>query len=146
MPATGGKMLNHAKVDLSKASVFSSRTDQLWPSEEAVVAASYAEAPSQFADIATTVNEGTWAIAQPGKPANLPTEADQPGGGWKASSEVIPAVATMPAAPKHVERTAAPQSNAKKPPAAAVAKKPAWSAERQGSSSKSARPRWSATR
>ena len=186
IPRDGGKLLAHAKVDLTRPSVFSSNSNQIWPSEESVVAAGYVAKPgnsssspskSQVAesplpespsaessnaesagaetpsDIRATTVEGKWAVAAPGKPANLPAEAqDESGaGGWRASSEPIPeAIATntevTPA------KKAEPAERKVTPKAPAIAEKPAqrpsWTPDRGGDSSShvAARPTWSATR
>jgi len=156
VPTTGGKMLTHAKIDLSQPGVFSSRTDKLWPSEESVVATNYEEPIAKPADVAAPdaapvaapMTEGTWAVAQPDKPAILPPESDRTTGGWRASSEPMPAVVrtTTPSKTVWNDRPTLPKSEPKSTPPAAVAKKPTWSAERPGGASHDARPSWSATR
>ena len=80
MPSDGAKLLAHAKVNLTQPGVFSSNGGtRFGQSEETVVAASYEEPaapPAPSTDVATTsMTEGDWAIAEPGKPANLPAEA-----------------------------------------------------------------------
>ena len=147
-PENGAKVLSSAKVDLSRPGVFSSRTDKLWASEEAVVAASYEETPSPSVETSTTMNEGKWVVAAPGKPANLPPDADRAGGGWRASSEPMPvAVAAGKAnAPTHIDRPPATEASSKSGSTAELAKKPSWTPERPGKSSHDARPTWSATR
>ena len=104
VPTSGGKMLTHAKIDLSQPGVFSSRTDKLWASEESVVATNYEEpvakpaetsepeTPAIAAPFTAPMTEGTWAVAQPDKPAVLPPESDRTTGGWRASSEPMPAI------------------------------------------------------
>jgi hypothetical protein len=160
VPTSGGKMLTHAKIDLSRPGMFSSRTDKIWPSEESVVATSYEEpiakpadiAPSEAPAIATPVpapmTEGTWATAQPNKPANLPPESDRATGGWRASSEPIPAVVATSTPNTSVRNDPSPaaQSEAKSTPPPAAAKKPTWTADRPGGASHDVRPSWSATR
>jgi len=156
VPTSGGKMLTHAKIDLSQPGVFSSRTDKLWPSEESVVATNYEEPIAKPADVAAPdaapvaapMTEGTWAVAQPDKPALLPPESDLTTGGWRASSEPMPAVVrtTTPSKTVWNDRPTLPKSEPKSTPPAAVAKKPTWSAERPGGASHDARPSWSATR
>jgi hypothetical protein len=161
VPAGGGKMLTHAKIDLSRPGVFSSRTDKIWPSEESsIVAASYDEpvakpgemsVPSDAPITPSTVapmTEGTWATAQPNKPANLPPESDRLTGGWRASSEPMPAV-VAPVSPPTTASNEQPTTSlckAKSSVTAAPAKKPTWSAERPGSTPNHDRPAWSATR
>ncbi len=147
-PAEGGKMLSHAKIDLSRVGVFSSRTDKLWPTEESVVAANYTESAPRSTDVAPAESEGSWAIARPGKPANLPQGPDEAGGGWKATNTAIPAaVASRPSAAS--KPTSRKPDEASKPAGdrtAEVAQKPTWSPERAGSSAQVVRPTWSATR
>ncbi len=147
-PTSGDKVLSHAKLDLSRPGVFSSRTNKIWASEESVVAASYVDTSSKPAEIVAPINEGTWAIALPGKPAILPPESDQSTGGWKAASGPIPAVIanTTTPTPTRIDRPAPPESN---PPSVApveIAQKPAWTPERPGAASHTVRPTWSATR
>jgi hypothetical protein len=147
-PTSGGKLLSHAKLDLTKPGVFSSRTDKIWASEESVIAASYEETPSKVAEIAPVMNEGAWATAKPGKPAILPPETEQTSGGWKAASGPIPAVVanTMPPAPTRSDPPKQTESSPAQVAPAETAPKPSWSPERQGKSSLVARPSWSATR
>ncbi len=85
------RLLSHASIDLTRPGVFSSRTDKVWPAEESVMAASYEEPATESNDVAAPLNEGKWATAEPGKPVNLPAEAHDAAGGWKASSEPLPA-------------------------------------------------------
>jgi hypothetical protein len=165
VPAGGGKMLTHAKIDLSRPGVFSSRTDKIWPSEESpIVAAGYeepvVEPAAKPADLVASedapitpsaiapMTEGTWATAQPNKPANLPSESDRVTGGWRASSEPIPAVIAPVASRATVtnEPPAIMSSQTKNAAAAIAPKKPSWSAERPGGTSQQDRPTWSATR
>jgi hypothetical protein len=151
----GTRRLAHAIVELSRPGVFSSRAEKLWAAEEAVVAASYTESAPPTVDIAATdtVIDGTWAVAEPGKPANLPTEVqdDSGSGGWRTSSQPMPAVmATRSPAPAHRELEN-PLRPIERPPVATTAKpakRPAWSAERGGGTQRRAatRPSWSATR
>lgn len=155
----GEKSLNHAAIDLSQAGVFSSRADKLWPAEESVIAANYTEPASKpdagkaervngSADVTASVSEGSWAVARPGKPANLPDGVDEAGGGWKATSTAIPAVVAskLPAASKPGRRGSDESSKRTSDRTAEVEQRPAWSPERTSSSSQAARPVWSATR
>jgi len=154
VPRDGAKLLAHANVDLAQPGVFSSRTDKLWPTEETILAASYVEESSTPAsDVAATMSEGDWAIAQPGKPANLPPESQDSsgGGGWRLSTEPMPAVvASSTDAPQpHPAKTpvrhadATPVAEAEKP-----VKRPGWSPERSSEPARriATRPNWSATR
>jgi hypothetical protein len=157
VPRDGAKLLAHANVDLARPGLFSSRADKLWPTEEAVVAASYVDESKvpavPAADVATTINEGNWAIAAPGRPANLPPEARDAsgGGGWRVSTEPMPVVlasGTEVLAPPTVER---PVPKARSKPEAVAAKPlhpPGWTPERAGESTRrvASRPSWSASR
>lgn len=157
MPTGGSKLLSHAKVDLSRPGVFSSRTSKLWASEESVVAASYAEpAPKtpdadsnnvRTEDVDSSANEGSWATAQPGKPANLP-DLNRDGGGWRASSETMSAMVTnaAPAAIVSSKPQLHSDSKSKNDTDAEIAERPSWSPDRAGKASRIVRPTWSATR
>jgi hypothetical protein len=155
VPSSGASLLSHARLDLSKPGLFSSRTDKVWNSEESsVVAASYEEPSteaSQTDDAPPDMNEGKWVTAAPGKPANLPAETDQAAGGWRAASGPIPvavvsstpAVKTWDDRPKQTEQ-AVPKVI---PPAPVeVSRKPTWMPDRPGTSPRVSRPSWSATR
>jgi hypothetical protein len=154
VPRDGAKLLAYANVDLAQPGVFSSRTDKLWPTEEAVLAASYVEESSTPAsDVATTMSEGDWAIAEPGKPANLPPEAQDSsgGGGWRLSTEPMPAVVASSTAlspPPAIEPLVRHENPTPVADAARPAKRPGWSPERSGESARrvATRPNWSATR
>lgn len=154
VPQSGPKLLAHANIDLAQPGVFSSRTDKLWPTEETVLAASYVEETSTpVTDVAATMNDGAWATAQPGKPANLPPEMqDKSGsGGWRVSTEPMPVVVasstartSLPAIePLTRPENSTPLAIVKKP-----AKRPGWAAERPGEPSHrvATLPSWSATR
>ncbi len=149
-PTNGDKLLSHARVDLSQPGGFSSRTNKIWPSEESVVAASYVDTPTQPSDIAATGNEGKWATAQPGKPANLPVDPERAGGGWRASSEPLPAVvaSATPAAPIHSGPQKSSDTSSTSTVTPHIAPKTSWSPERltRASHDTAARPSWSATR
>jgi hypothetical protein len=149
-PTSGDKLLSHAKVDLSRPGVFSSRANKLWASEESVIAASYVETSTAPAETAAPVNEGTWAVALPGKPANLPPDSDAADGGWKATKEPLPevVVSAKQAAPKRIARKSNSESLSKSTHAASteMARKPAWTPERPGNAAAAKRPSWSATR
>ncbi len=154
VPQRGSKLLAHAQIDLTQPGMFSSRTDKVWPTEEAVLAASHVEEVSTPAsDVAATMSEGDWATARPGKPANLPPEArdSSGGGGWRLSTEPMPAVvasSTAVSPPPAIE----PLVRHENPTPVAVAekptKRPGWSPERSGEPARrvATRPNWSATR
>ncbi len=156
VPTDGVKMLAHAAVELAHPGVFSSLPNKLRPKAEPVVATNFEEtAPAApTADVAAPTNEGTWVVAEPGKPANLPAETqDETGcGGWRTLSEPIPPVVSQSIAvtPQHVTEmpshraAAAPAASVKVPPV----KRPGWSPERAGESGSriATRPSWSATR
>jgi hypothetical protein len=153
-PASGGKLLSHAKVDLSQPGVFSSRTDKIWKSEESVIAASYTETPVEptagpVIAINAPIKESAWATAEPGKPANLPTDSGEPGAGWRASNELIPTVVASSASsgttPKNISTSSEAKAKDVAPPR--VAQRPSWTPERNGRSSPPVkRPSWSVTR
>ena len=118
VPTKGAKLLAHAKIDLTQPGVFSSNSNKIWPTEESVVAASYEEAIASGESIepiaprdgiAATMNEATWAVAAPGKPANLPAESQDEtvAAVGEPRAEPIPAAiamnTAMPPVPK-VER------------------------------------------
>ena len=149
-PTNGDKLLSHAQVDLLQPGVFSSRTNKIWPSEESVVAASYVDTSTQPSDIAATGNDGKWATAQPGKPANLPVEPERAGGGWRTSSEPLPVVlaSATPAAPIHTGPQKSSDASSTSAVTPHVAPKPPWSPDRLTGASHdtAARPSWSATR
>jgi hypothetical protein len=147
-PTNGASLFSHAKLNLSKPGVFSSRTDKVWVSEESVVAASYVDTSTQPEEVAPTVTEGTWATAKPGKPAIVPFQADEASGGWKAASGSPPAVVetTKPPAPMRDDRPKPIESCPAKAVPVDVARKPAWTPERSGTQPRTARPAWSATR
>jgi hypothetical protein len=149
-PADGARLFSHAKLNLTKPGVFSSRTDKVWASEESVVPASYADTSEAPTESVAAINESEWSTAKPGKPAILPPESDETTGGWKAASGPVPAIvettkppATMRAErSKPIELTPAPT----KPAPVEVARKPSWTPERPGTQSHAAKPSWSATR
>lgn len=169
VPREGMKRLAHAKVELSHPGVFSSHPNKISPVVEAVVAANYTEplpAPSvedialALDGVSTPASEGKWAVALPGQPANLPPEMqDESGrGGWKATSEPIPAaIATSSPAPSGsgfantLRRSESPLPSSGSLPNTAArqpAKRPPWSPDRGDDSSHrvASRPSWSATR
>lgn len=151
VPNGGAKLLAHASVDLTRPGVFSSRTDRLWPAEESVVATSYVETAAPTADVAATLNEGNWAIAAPGKPANLPQDLESTAKGWRMSSEPPPAVMAADA-DATLRRNFGKSNNESRSSRVAAAREPAkrpgWSPDRADDSARriSARPSWSATR
>ena len=155
LPRNGMKLLAHAPVDLTTPGTFTSNPAATPPtSGESVVAASYSEdvTPAENA-VSSTINEGKWVTAEPGKPANLPTESADgtEGNGWRASSEPMPAVvATSVAAPPKAteEPTRTEPVVDAKPRVDAPLKRPGWASDRPGKSSgrTATRPSWSATR
>jgi hypothetical protein len=147
-PTNGARLFSHAKLNLAKPGVFSSRTDKVWASEESVVAASYTDTSTQPTETAATINESEWSTAVPGKPAILPTESVDTIGGWKAASGPVPAVveSKKPAPPVRAERPKPIEPAPIKAAPVEVARKPSWAPERPGSRSGDARPSWSATR
>jgi hypothetical protein len=147
-PTNGSRLFSHAKLNLTKPGVFSSRTDKVWASEESVVAASYVDTPTQPAEIAPSTNESTWATAKPGKPEILLPESDEATGGWKAASGPLPAVAesTKSTATVRAESPKSIEPASAKTGPVEVARKPSWTPERSGTQSRAARPNWSATR
>jgi hypothetical protein len=160
LPQRGSKLLSHANVDLTQAGGFSSHPDAVPPASAATaMQASYTEvaAPSSR-DVSPVVSEGKWVTAEPGKPANLPTEAQHAnGGGWKKSSEPIPVAVTRsvevtPIAPAALrrsepisEQTAEQERPVKRE---SSTKRPGWAADRPGNSARrlATRPSWSNTR
>ncbi len=160
-PSNGARLFSHAKVNLDKPGVFSSRTDKVWASEEAAVAASYAEIPAESATVDTpiessetteppaTFNESAWSTAQPGQPATLPVEPEGMSGGWRAASGPAPTIANKSEPlPRHrQELPKLPPAAPPKPAPTKVTQKPSWAPERPGTiPSHAARPTWSATR
>ncbi|HVT27609.1 MAG TPA: hypothetical protein VHE81_06280 [Lacipirellulaceae bacterium] len=152
LPSGGGKLLSHVAVDLSRPGHFSSRTDKTSPAEESVVATNYEESTPAPSDVSASLNEGKWATAEPGKPANLPSQGDDASSGWKATNEPPPgAVASAtPVVQVHEKQQqqskAGPTSREASRAAAEVAQVPAWAPERPGGTSIVSRPTWSPTR
>ena len=155
LPSKGMKLLAHAPVDLTTPGTFTSNPAAMAPaSGESVVAANYSEdAVEATSGVSSTINEGKWVTAEPGKPANLPTESADAieGNGWRASLEPMPAViATSVAAPPRAAEE--PTNNEPivdaEPRVKAPLKRPGWAADRPGKSADrtAARPSWSATR
>jgi hypothetical protein len=160
LPNRGSKLLTHANVDLTQAGAFSSQPGAVLPALTATaMQASYTEvaAPSP-SDVPPVISEGKWVTAEPGKPANLPADAqDVTGGGWKKSSEPIPMAvarsvevtpifpAAMPRSEPISEQTAERERPAKRE---SSAKRPGWAADRPGNSARrlATRPSWSDTR
>ena len=147
-PTNGARLFSHAKINLTKPGVFSSRTDKVWASEESVVAASYVDTSTQPAETTASINESEWSTAKPGKPAILPPESDEATGGWKAATGPLPAVveSTKPPATMRAERPKPTETAPMKTPPIEVAKKPSWTPERPGKQAQATRPSWSATR
>jgi hypothetical protein len=174
VPHDGGKFLAHAGIDLTHPGVFSSivmplpqesvaavaPSDEIGPPastevivpespnvERAVTTAAYEETSLPSNDAATSLNQSSWSVAQPGKPANLPADATDPSGrgGWRMSSEPPPivaesrAVASTPSAAQPPVIKSLPTRGDDAPAAAAAdtppAKRPSWSAERSGNHS-----------
>jgi hypothetical protein len=154
VPTTGASLLSHARLDLSKPGLFSSRTDKIWQSDSSLVAASYDEpaVETETDDAQPMMNEGVWATAAPGKPANLPADADQPPGGWRAASGPIPEVVVNSTPTKagsdQTRRLEQPAKATTSTAPVEIARKPTWAPERPGTgtSSRATRPTWSATR
>ena len=147
-PTNGARLFSHAKLDLSKPGIFSSRTEKIWASEESVVAASYVDTSTQAAEAVPTMNVGSWATAVPGKPAILPAESNEATGGWKAASGPLPAIVEN-AKPRATKRSDPPKPIDPARPKATpveVASKPSWAADRPSTQPMVARPSWSATR
>jgi hypothetical protein len=178
VPAEGPKLLTHTTIDLQQPGSFSSRSD--WPAvdgeandsamiasneaaspadepEDAVESASE-EAPSLGSRIAVNIVGSDWTTARPNEPANLPAEPD-PGGGWRASAEIIATVvqsrpAPTPKKPHYDVEPAAHTETAVAPPAPPAYKPPTWSPDRaqptndpvRKSRDVARRPAWSATR
>jgi hypothetical protein len=124
------------------------------PSEEPPVTAEVSAADeSPPTAIAVSENEGAWAVAAPGKPANLPREArDESGaGGWRASSEPIPAAivaSTEVPAPQKIEPMHKPLDRLIPVEAKATVVRPNWAPARGGEPRRgiATRPGWWATR
>jgi hypothetical protein len=176
VPSKGSKLFAHAKIDLVHPGEFASyahkpqqnkiqQPQQLglpqevladvprMPSEEPSAAAEgLAAEDSPLLARSVSENEGAWAVAVPGKPANLPAEArDESGaGGWRASSEPIPVAfvasteVPLKAEPQKKSADHAPPLDAK-----ATVVRPNWAPQRGGEESRrnvASRPGWSATR
>jgi hypothetical protein len=147
-PTNGARLFSHAKLNLAKPGVFSSRTDKVWASEESVVAASYIDTSTQPAETTAALNESEWSTAKPGKPAILPPESDEATGGWKAASGTLPEVVenTRQPAATHIDRPTPIERASTKATPIEVARKPSWTPDRPGTHPHMARPSWSATR
>jgi hypothetical protein len=157
VPQSGEKLLAHANVNLASPGTFSSSPLPSRPQHSDVVAASYTEDPSTpTADVPVEMSGTPWAIALPGKPANLSPEArDESGaGGWRASSEPIPAAPIVaqeqrPTPKIHAAiRHEKPAKDTAKEVPESPAKRTGWSPERSGDTPQNiaTRPSWSATR
>jgi hypothetical protein len=123
------------------------------PSEEPSAAAEgLAAEDSPLLARSVSENEGAWAVAVPGKPANLPAEArDESGaGGWRASSEPIPvAIVASTEVPLKAEPQQKSDEHAPPLEAKATVVRPNWAPQRGGEESRrnvASRPGWSATR
>jgi hypothetical protein len=152
-PTNGARLFSHAKLNLAKPGVFSSRTDKVWASEESVVAASYVDTSTQPAETTATVNESEWSTAKPGRPAILPPESEEATGGWKAASGPLPAAVestkpptTIWSEPQKSIQPASIQPASIKAAPVEVARKPPWTPDRPGTQSHAVGPSWSATR
>jgi hypothetical protein len=171
LPRRGMKLLTHANVDLTSVGTFSSdpravATDVSTPTETVSQASYTEETPitsTPLSDISPVVNEGKGVTAEPGKPANLPAEAqDSTGGGWRASSEPMPAAIVNAANDSHKDRMATLRDEVRASRAAEAraeadkqhshdkpqpTDRPAWSSNRlSGPNRVAERPSWSATR
>lgn len=195
MPLEGGKSLVHAAIDLSGPGAFSSvaaaarheskveaeppiqttSSEEVAPKtsvgEDAVATAGYeTDLPQEqesFDSVATALNESSWSIATPGKPANLPVEASNAAGhgGWRLSSEPMPVdvAATAVQAGGAVEKssdfklpvlgslTEIQSARTEEPSVSAVPMagvRPSWSSQRSSGVSErtAARPSWSSKR
>jgi hypothetical protein len=157
VPQSGEKLLAHANVNLSSPGTFSSAPLPSRPQHSDVVAASYTEDQSApTTDVPAEMSGSPWAIALPGKPANLSPEVrDESGaGGWRASSEPIPvapiaASDDRPASKRHLAiQKEKPAENTAKEAPEPPAKRTGWSPDRSGNSPQSVatKPSWSATR
>jgi hypothetical protein len=162
LPNGGEKRLAHAAIDLSGPGQFSSVSPSPRPAEEITATprqlenATGNDGLSGTAAMETDFNEGGWATATPGNPANLSDAKEESSGQWRASSEPMPVAAarSRPARPKpRIDRTPR-KSELPRPVAADVLKPPGWSSDRPDGASpegprtatREGRPRWSATR
>lgn len=189
MPLEGGKSLAHAAVDLSGPGTFSSvmavaqrerqaaaeprigtmPSEQIVPNasegSDPIATVSYESAslPESVDSVATALNESSWSISTPGKPANLPAESpDASGrGGWRVSSEPMPAEVTAAALQQGTTKSKSPNTKLpilkslaasnEEPPISAVpapGARPSWSSQRSGTTSDhtATRPSWSSKR
>jgi hypothetical protein len=152
-PQVGAALFALASVDLTHPGAFTSETDQLSLADEAVAPASFVETATPMPNLSVAINEGAWATAQPGKPANLPAASDDAieNSGWRTSSDPLATVVASSTAskPKPIveslkDRLAAARSAGSK----ANLKKSGWSPDRPGLASRpvAARPSWSPSR
>lgn len=187
VPRDGGKFLTHAGIDFSHPGEFSSivkpppqeRVAAVRPSDEAmspgsteavasespgpepaVTTAAYEEMSLASNDVATSLNQSSWSVAQPGKPANLPAEATGPSGhgGWRMSSEPLStivegttAVSTQTASQPPVVKSLPSrddESSAAVTDDTPPAKRPSWAAERSENPSPrtATKPSWASKR
>jgi hypothetical protein len=173
LPRRGMKLLTHANVDLTSVGTFSSAPQavatDMSASTETVSQASYTEESASTTEtpasnIAPAMNEGKWVTAEPGKPANLPAEARDTtgGGGWRTSSEPMPAAVVNADNGSHKDRMAKLRDEVRASRAAEAraeadkqhshdkpqpTDRPAWSSNRlSGPNRVAERPSWSATR
>jgi hypothetical protein len=156
VPQSGEKLLAHASVNLSSPGSFSSEPLPSHSPHADVVAASYTEDQSApTADAPAEMSGTRWAIALPGKPANLsPKARDESGaGGWRASSEPTPATPIAaddrPLPKLHPAiRDEKPTENTAKESLETPTKRTGWSPERSGNTPQNlaTKPSWSATR
>jgi hypothetical protein len=158
VPEAGEKLLAHADVNLTSPGTFSSATIPDRIPDSGVVAASYTEetgssATTPTVDLPVEMNGTSWAIALPGKPANLSPEVrDESGaGGWRASTEAIPdapaAVAVArPTPPGHAQVRR--EKPAEMSPKQSPARPRGWSPDRSGDSPQNVatKPSWSPAR
>jgi hypothetical protein len=162
LPREGGKLLNHAEIDLQNPGQFASVSIQPpdgrqhetpeWSARSATTAAATA--------VTSPLLDSDWSIARPGEPANVAAADTETGYEWRASSE--PIAQPTPPVPDPIEPTKTVQHAAHIDPAVSDVlpkyKRPTWTPDRSaaiaGTSSqpegpygrRSHRPAWSASR
>jgi hypothetical protein len=165
------KVLAHTKIELSKPSLFSSRTERgarrdlpsVTHDERVVTVTGEESIPDHrivdagLQPAASQVNSGVfdggWTIARPGQPAGIADDNSQANSIWRASLEPPPSVMVSGVAAKPtppVSRSQEPIASQSQTPAKTSKPSP-WSPNRNTSSASSertafARPSWSATR
>jgi len=148
VPPGRDKVLAHAPIQLDRPGQFASHVEE--PTATPIPVS-----------IAANLIESEWTIARPGQPANLPKKDDDPSGGWRTSSEPIPAVVQVSTAPEALSRPIQQviHTDPVAPAPPPVYKPPTWSPDRQRITAQSnagdgeanrqsvaSRPAWSATR